>query len=467
MKKLFALLLVVLFFANYSIKAQSVIPGYNGTLYTNVLNATIGVGKPFLLQQGYLTMPGVTIYHDSILSYQGHLYIIHNKYQNTAPPDTVNYYIPDSLYTLFGVNIFKNIWPTRIPNVLFKSSDSTFYSLVDCVGYGTRLLSAVGDTTTQGNAYMNLMHTIWNERKTIFCSRGYVAMAYEVAAAFPTLLDVNPTGWVYVSGNIISDSINAFNHRREPTIGTYNGRIKGGFNLSQAGDILAFGYGPGAPDNGHFMVISQQPYRLNYDSIQRLYPHVSSSTINTFLSTYNVYATPLFDCSGKHAHFYDSRTLSSGIGHGTLLMLTNPSTEVPQGFIFSRPYDTATVILTELMSNTHTWAITVGRFMPGSIGIHETGILEIPSQALLGQNYPNPFNPVTKIKFSLPNVSETSLLIYDVTGKEVSRLINNQTLKRGNYEYTFDGKGLPSGVYFYSLYVNGMKISTNKMMLVK
>jgi hypothetical protein len=467
MKKLLLLLFTALFIMNFSAKAQSILPGYNGTLYSNVLNATVGVGKPFLLQQGYLTMPGVTILNDTTLSYQGHKYFLHNKYQNTAPPDTVNYYIPDSLYTIYGVNIFKNVWPTRIPNVLFKSSDSTFYSLVDCVGYGTRLLSAVGDTSTMGNAYMNLMHTIWNERKTVFCARGYVAMAYEVAAAFPTLLDVNPTGWIYVSGNIIADSINAFNHRREPTIGTYNGRIKGGFNLSQAGDILAFGYGPGGTDNGHFMVISQQPYRLNYDSIHRLYPNVSTANVNAFLSTYNVYATPLFDCSGKHAHFYDSRTFSSGIGHGTLLMLTNPSNDVPQGFIFSRPYDTATVIVKELMSDAHTWAITVGRFNPGTIGINETGINLVPTKPQLGQNYPNPFNPVTKIKFSIPNNSGVSLVVYDVTGKEVVKLLNNYTLNRGNYEYTFNGSDLSSGLYFYSLYVNGVRISTNKMVLVK
>ena len=467
MKKLLLLFFTALFIMNFNLNAQSVLPGYNGTLYTNVLNATIGVGKPFLLQQRYLTMPGVTILSDSTFSYQGHIYFIHNKYQNTAPPDTVNYYVPDSLYTLYGINIFKNAWPTRIPNVFYKSADSTFVSLVDCVGYGTRLLSAVGDTTTMGNAYLNLMHTIWTEHKTVFCSRGYVAMAYEVAVAFPTLPDANPSGWIYVSGNIIPDSINAFNHRREPAIGTYNGRIKGGYNLAQAGDVLAFGYGPGGTDNGHFMVISQQPYRLNYDSIHRLYPNVSSANVNTFLNTYNVYATPLFDCSGRHAHFYDSRTFSSGIGHGTLLVLTNPTTDVPQGFIFARPYDTATVIVKELMTNAHTWAITVGRFVPGSVGINGTGIQEIPAQPLLEQNYPNPFNPETKIKFSIPVNSNVSLVVYDVSGKETKKLISNHSLSRGNYEYTFNGSDLSSGMYFYTLYVNGERISSNKMVLVK
>lgn len=466
MKKFLLFILLVLFSSSFNLNAQ-LLPGYNGSIYTNVLNATIGVGKPFLLQQKYLTMTGVTIVNDSILSYAGHLYYIHNKYQNTAPPDTVNYYVPDSTYARYNISIFKNVWPTRFPNVLFKSSDTTFYSLVDCVGYGTRLLSAVGDTTREGNAYLNLMHKVWTDSTSVFCAKGYVAMAYEIAVAFPTLQDVNPTGWVYVSGNIIPDSINAYNHRREPHLKTYNGRTKGGFNQSQAGDVLAFGYGPGAPDNGHFMVISDKPYRLNYDSIHRLYPNVSTANVNAFLSTYNVYATPLFDCSGKHAHFYDSRNLSSGIGHGTVLVLTNPSTDVPQGFIFSRPYDTATVIVKELMSNAHTWAITVGRFVPGSIGINSTGTIEVPEKPTLEQNYPNPFNPLTKIKFSITDNSKVSLVVYDVTGKEVSKLINENSLSRGNYECTFSGKDLSSGVYFYTLYVNGTRVTTNKMVLLK
>lgn len=72
----------------------------------------------------------------------------------------------------------------------------------------------------------------------------------------------------------------------------------------------------------------------------------------------------------------------------------------------------------------------------------------VPSGYKLYQNYPNPFNPVTKIKFELPKSSYTSLKVFDMLGREVSSLINEQ-LTAGTYEISFSGSA--SGVYFYKL----------------
>ena len=90
----------------------------------------------------------------------------------------------------------------------------------------------------------------------------------------------------------------------------------------------------------------------------------------------------------------------------------------------------------------------------------------IPNYFSLFQNYPNPFNPRTKIKFSIPNrfpigtfpdksISGTNdrvvvLKVYDIIGKEIQSLVNEQ-LQPGSYEVTFDGTNLPSGIYFYRL----------------
>jgi len=77
-------------------------------------------------------------------------------------------------------------------------------------------------------------------------------------------------------------------------------------------------------------------------------------------------------------------------------------------------------------------------------------------QFQLGQNYPNPFNPVTTIAFVLPEKCRVNLTIYDLTGRVVRELIQNQ-LPPGRHRVTFNGQQLSSGVYFYRLETHGTK----------
>jgi hypothetical protein len=113
------------------------------------------------------------------------------------------------------------------------------------------------------------------------------------------------------------------------------------------------------------------------------------------------------------------------------------------------------------------------------IGINKTGTT-IPEQFNLYQNYPNPFNPSTKIKFDIPSSplslgegQGVKLVIYDILGREVSVLVNQQ-LKPGTYEINWNAAGYPSGAYFYKLVVSGAEPLTDgnfteskKMILVK
>lgn len=78
-----------------------------------------------------------------------------------------------------------------------------------------------------------------------------------------------------------------------------------------------------------------------------------------------------------------------------------------------------------------------------------TGI--IPTEYGLSQNYPNPFNTATKIDIRLPFDSRITLKVFDFTGKEVARLINNDFMHAGHHHVTFDGSSLPGGLYFYQL----------------
>ena len=89
-----------------------------------------------------------------------------------------------------------------------------------------------------------------------------------------------------------------------------------------------------------------------------------------------------------------------------------------------------------------------------------------PNNFSLEQNYPNPFNPVTNIRFTLNDVRITTLKVYDVLGREVAVLLNNEMLEAGAHEVPFDATHLSSGVYFYKL-IAGDFSETKKMLLMK
>lgn len=89
----------------------------------------------------------------------------------------------------------------------------------------------------------------------------------------------------------------------------------------------------------------------------------------------------------------------------------------------------------------------------------------LPTEFRLEQNYPNPFNPSTIIKFTLPETEIVTLKIYDVTGKEVAVLLDEEK-SAGLHSIEFDASGLASGTYYYKLQA-GNNIETCKMLLLK
>lgn len=122
---------------------------------------------------------------------------------------------------------------------------------------------------------------------------------------------------------------------------------------------------------------------------------------------------------------------------------------------------------------------------PGGSGINPPGIMapstrfsyivsspslvknenSVPVEFKLFDNYPNPFNPVTNIKFSIIELSQVKLNIYDISGRMITQLVNMQ-LSPGVYSYRFDASGLSSGIYFYRIQA-GMNTAVNKMLLIK
>jgi hypothetical protein len=90
---------------------------------------------------------------------------------------------------------------------------------------------------------------------------------------------------------------------------------------------------------------------------------------------------------------------------------------------------------------------------------------KISDEYNLNQNYPNPFKPVTKIVYDIPKSGLVTVRIYDIIGKEIATLVN-ENKSPGRYIVEFDGTSFPSGTYFYRLESNGY-VSTKLMMLVK
>ncbi len=97
-----------------------------------------------------------------------------------------------------------------------------------------------------------------------------------------------------------------------------------------------------------------------------------------------------------------------------------------------------------------------------------TGINDkvVPHSFFVDQNYPNPFNPSTNIKFGLAKDENVNLIVYDILGRQVAVLLNNQPLTAGVHAVEFNASKLASGTYIYRLQA-GSNIVVKKMMLIK
>ncbi len=96
-------------------------------------------------------------------------------------------------------------------------------------------------------------------------------------------------------------------------------------------------------------------------------------------------------------------------------------------------------------------------------------VVGIPTVYSISQNYPNPFNPTTKIDFELPYDGKISILLYDISGREVGKLVN-EVMTAGYHTIQFNGSNLSSGMYFYRITANGGGqnfIASKKLILIK
>jgi len=119
---------------------------------------------------------------------------------------------------------------------------------------------------------------------------------------------------------------------------------------------------------------------------------------------------------------------------------------------------------TYINSDSLTSEIRLLTLKTNSVGINNITTY-VPTIHKLYSNYPNPFNPATKIRFELPKDEFVRISIYDISGKQISLLVNER-MKLGVYETDFDGTNLASGTYFYRIEM-GSFVETKRMVLLK
>ncbi|MBK8982996.1 MAG: T9SS type A sorting domain-containing protein [Ignavibacteria bacterium] len=195
---------------------------------------------------------------------------------------------------------------------------------------------------------------------------------------------------------------------------------------------------------------ADEVYSIAVDKLYNVY--VTGMTDST--DGISDYLTMKYDLTGniKWIRKYNGYSL---VDRSTCLSLDNNSNVIISGFTQN--------------SFNGFWITTIKYSQLTEISDHD---YNFKNNSILFQNYPNPFNPSTSIKYNLSSSGIVSVKIYDIAGKEIINLLNEFQIS-GSHTINFDNDktgnkvNFSSGIYFYSLLLNGNIIGTKRMFLIK
>lgn len=179
------------------------------------------------------------------------------------------------------------------------------------------------------------------------------------------------------------------------------------------------------------------------------------------------YTTPLpTDIPGPYPMYFSYRyvIVKNGISYYESFVdtFTYPKGTIPyRRYTFSWGKYFVSVFKYDTLSNPSMNQMPVWTNIPSNVTVDT----DVPLSFSLSQNYPNPFNPSTMINYQLPTSNLVTLKVFDIVGREVVTLVNEQ-LEAGSYQTSFNAQGLSSGLYFYQLRA-GNYSEVKKMILLK
>jgi hypothetical protein len=169
---------------------------------------------------------------------------------------------------------------------------------------------------------------------------------------------------------------------------------------------------------------------------------------NSFGGNYNIY---------KNGDYY-------GDWHIIKSTTSTSYTDLSESYVFGLySHNVSYKILADTNNYTNIVITKVNGAPPGKMKLNVNN--SKPVEYSLNQNYPNPFNPNTIIRYSIPNDGLVILKVYDILGRELETLVN-ETKQSGEYDVSFSGHNLASGVYIYRL-TSGTYTQTKKMQFIK
>ena len=153
---------------------------------------------------------------------------------------------------------------------------------------------------------------------------------------------------------------------------------------------------------------------------------------------------------------------STGPGAGWIPVLIDTGTYISESVFYPYLDWTTDFAIYDQVLERITQSIIVEERVTTSVTNYDNIIIQ---KYMLGNNYPNPFNPTATIEYSLPLPGEVSLIVYNLLGQEVAKLVSDE-IEAGYHKVTWNASNFPSGIYFYRLQA-GDFVQTRKMVLLK